>query len=193
MRARDCRILLERWMREGSLDLIFPEVAALRGVQQPEEFHAEGDALIHTMISLDAVDDDADPRVFWGVLLHDIGKAATTEFIDGRWRSRGHAEEGAARVPAIMERIGFPELAADVAWLVRHHLFHFSWNLRNNDRLSKNQRKFMEHPLFPLLLEVCLADAAGSRGINDKGRKIMLIADLYVDRSAGDGPPGNCP
>ncbi len=189
MRARDCRKLLERLLREGSFDLVFPEVAGLRGVPQPEEFHAEGDVYIHTMIAVDAVDDDADARVFWGVLLHDIGKATTTKFIDGRWRSRGHAEEGAELVPAIMERIGYPGLSADVAWLVRHHIFHFTWNLRDNERLSKNQRKFMDHPLFPLLLEVCLADAAGSRGINDKGRKIMLISDLYDDQQAKEDPP----
>jgi hypothetical protein len=94
-------------------------------------------------------------------------------------------------VPALMNRIGFPELASDVAWLVRNHLFHFSWHLPDNLSLSKKQRKFMEQPLFPLLLEVCLADAAGSRGIKDKGRKIMLIAGIYADKSASERPPGS--
>lgn len=188
MRGRDCRELIERWRRDGSFDLLLPEVAALRDVPQPEKYHAEGDVLTHTMLALETVDDDADPRVFWGVLLHDIGKATTTVFIDGRWRAHGHAEAGADLVPAIMARIGHPELTKDVAWLVRHHLFHFSWNLRENPRLTKNQRKFMEHPLFPFLLRVCLADAAGSRG-GDKESKILRIAEMYEEEFAD----GNCP
>ncbi len=179
MKGRDCRVLVERWRQEGIFDLLLPEVAALRGVPQPERYHGEGDAFIHTMLALEAVDDEADPRVFWGVLLHDIGKAVTTVFIDGRWRAHGHAEAGAELVPGIMSRIGYAELSKDIAWLVRHHLFHFSWHLRENDRLTKNQRKFMEHPLFPLLLEVCLADAAGSFGGSDKAGKILLISDLF--------------
>ena len=188
MRGRDCRELIERRRRDGSFDLLLPEVAALRYVPQPEKYHAEGDVLTHTMLALETVEDDADPRVFWGVLLHDIGKATTTVFIDGRWRAHGHAEAGADLVPAIMARIGHPELTKDVAWLVRHHLFHFSWNLRENPRLTKNQRKFMEHPLFPFLLRVCLADAAGSRG-GDKESKILRIAEMYEEEFAD----GNCP
>ncbi len=186
MRGRDCRILLERWQREGRFDLLIPEVATLRGVPQPEKYHSEGDVFTHTMLALEAVDDNADPRVFWGTLFHDIGKATTTEFIRGRWRAHGHAEVGAEQVPAAMERIGYPELAADVAWLVRHHLFHFSWNLLENGHVTKNQRKFMEQPLFPLLLQVCLADAAGSRGCTDKGAKIAQIAEIYMVQVAGE-------
>lgn len=183
--SRRCRELIEGWLADGSFDGRLPEVARLRGVPQPEQYHAEGDAFVHTMLAMAAVADDADPRVFWGVLLHDIGKAETTSFIKGRWRSWGHAEIGAEQVPAVMERLGLPELAADVAWLVRHHTFHFSWNLEPGARLSRNQRRFMEHPLFPLLLEVCAADAAGSRGGSDKGVKIGQLAEMYADVTKG--------
>ena len=191
MRARDCRELVERWRRQGRFDLLLPEVAALRGVPQPEEFHAEGDAFTHTLLALAAVDDDADPRVFWGVLLHDIGKATTTAFVKGRWRAYGHAAAGAALVPAVMARIGYPALTADVAWVVRQHHFHFSWQLREDGRLTKQQRRFMEHPLFPLLLETCAADAAGSSGISVKERKIMLIAEIYAEEVAGENFPAD--
>ncbi|AAR34582.1 HD domain-containing protein [Geobacter sulfurreducens] len=179
--ARHCRELVDRWLADGSFDRRLPEVARLRGVPQPEVYHAEGDAFVHTMLALSAVDGGADSRVFWGVLLHDIGKAETTEFISGRWRAWGHAERGAAMVPAVMERLGLPELAADVVWLVRHHTFHFSWNLTPDVRLTRNQRRFLEHPLLPLLLEVCRADADGSHGGSDKGDKIEQIADLLND------------
>ena len=141
------------------------------------------------MLAVSAVDDDADTRVFWGVLLHDIGKASTTTFTRGRWRSFGHAAAGAAVIPAILARVDFPELGADVAWLIRHHDFHFSWQLRADGRVTKQQRKFMEHQLFPLLLEVCAADAAGSEGVSVKERKIKLLAEIYAEDVAGEKPP----
>jgi len=169
------------WFADGSFDGRLPEVAALRGVQQPEEYHGEGDAYVHTLLAIEAVEDTEDPRVFWGALLHDIGKSEKTFFDGTRWRSLGHAEAGAQVVPTIMERLGFSELASDVAWLVRHHLFHFSWNLGSDIRLTRNQRRFMEHPLFPCLLQVCLADAAASHGLSNKGSKIRQIAEIFEE------------
>jgi len=179
------RAMVQRWLDEGSFDEKLPEVAELRGVQQPEEYHGEGDAFVHTLLAMEAVDDDDDPRVFWGALLHDIGKAEKTFFDGSRWRSVGHAEAGAKLVPAIMIRFGLDELAADVAWLVRHHLFHFSWNLGTDYRFTRNQRRFMEHPLFPCLLQVCLADAAASHGMSNKGEKIRIIAEIFADENPG--------
>ncbi|MBI1921711.1 MAG: HD domain-containing protein [Geobacter sp.] len=175
--AAQCRQLIEGWLADGSFDERLPEVAALRDVPQPEEFHAEGDACIHTLLAMRAVAEDADPRVFWGALLHDIGKALTTHFIHGRWRAFGHAEAGAELVPAIMTRLGLPEFSHDVAWLVKHHLFHFSWHYVPGQKLTGKQRRFMEHPLFLLLLQVCAADAAGSLGGSGKGRVIAALAE----------------
>lgn len=184
MTAREGREMVARWLAEGSFDEMLPEVAALRGVQQPEEYHAEGDAFTHTMLALAAVDDDADCRVFWGTLLHDVGKAEKTAFVHGRWRSYGHGEAGAAMVPGIMGRLGLGSLAADVTWLVKNHLFHFSWHLVPGARLTGHQRRFLEHPLFPLLLEVCAADAAGSLGKSDKGENIRMIAKLFAEEQS---------
>lgn len=178
MTAADYRKLVDGWLDDGSFDERLPEVAALRGVPQPEEFHAEGDAFTHTMLAARAVDDDSDQRVFWGALLHDIGKAETTRLIRGRWRAFSHAEAGAKLVPGILVRLGLPDLADDVAWLVKNHLFHFAWHLGHNVKLTRNQLRFMEHPLFRLLLEVCAADAAASLGRSDKGRVIKMIADF---------------
>jgi putative nucleotidyltransferase with HDIG domain len=177
--------MVRRWLLEGTFDERLPEVAALRGIQQPTEYHGEGDAYTHTILAMEAVDDEADPRVFWSALLHDIGKSETTVLEGGRWRSVGHAEAGAKMVPAVMERLGLPEPATDVAWLVRHHLFHFSWNLQYETRLTRNQRKAMEHPLFPLLLQVCMADADASRGRSTKGDKVRMIAEIYDEEYLG--------
>jgi hypothetical protein len=183
MTSGDCREMVRKWITEGSFTDKLSEVAALHGIMQPEEYHAEGDALTHTMLAIEAVDDDADPRIFWAVLLHDIGKSVKTELINGRWRSLGHAQAGAEMVPEIMSRLGFPRMAYDIAWLVRHHMFHFSWHLHSDTRITRNQSRFMEHPLFPLLLQVCAADAAASHGRSDKGDVIRKIAELVEDAS----------
>jgi hypothetical protein len=183
MTAGEYRELIKQWQSEGSLAEKLPEVAALYGVMQSEEYHAEGDAFVHTMLAIDAVDDAADPRVFWAVLLHDIGKSTRTELINGRWRSLGHAETGADSVPEIMNRLGLPQLASDVAWLVRHHMFHFSWHLRPDAGLTRNQRRFADNPLFPLLLQVCAADAAASYGHSEKGEIIRNIAEILDDEN----------
>jgi hypothetical protein len=181
MGAAECKKLINCWINDGNFAERLPEVAALKGVQQPADYHAEGDAYLHTMLAVNAVENDADQRVFWAVLLHDIGKASTTRFVDGRWRSPDHGGEGARHVPEIMSRLGLPELTEDVTWLVRHHDFILSWNLNPGDRLTPRQRRFTEHPLFPLLLRVNAADAAASRGISTKGEIGMMLAEMIAD------------
>jgi putative nucleotidyltransferase with HDIG domain len=179
----NCKKLISQWVSDGTFPERLPEVAALRGVLQSDEFHAEGDAYVHTMLAVDALEDDADRRVFWAVLLHDIGKAVTTRFIDGRWRSHGHEEEGAKLVPGIMTRLGLPGISDDVAWLVRHHDFLISWNLKPGDRLTPRQHRFMEHPLFTLLLRVNAADAAASWGRSRKGEIGRMLEKIAAEKA----------
>ncbi len=181
MNVSQCKELLALWLADDSFSEKLPEVAVLRGVLQADEYHAEGDAYVHTMLAVKAVDDSADPRVFWAVLLHDIGKALTTEFFHGRWRSHGHEEAGAKLVPAIMTRLGLPELATDVTWLVKHHDFLLSWNLQPGAGLTARQRRFMEHPLFPLLLQVNAADAAAAWGKSRKGEDGRMLEKCWEE------------
>ena len=175
--------MLACWLADGSFAERLPEVDALREVPQTPEFHGEGDAYVHTMLAVEAVADDADPRVFWGTLLHDIGKAQTTDFFHGHWHSYGHEAAGARLVPAIMNRLGLSELADDVAWLVRHHDFLISWQLQPGMKLSARQRRFTEHPLFLFLLQVSAADAAGARGRSRKGEDGRMLAEMLRSRS----------
>jgi putative nucleotidyltransferase with HDIG domain len=183
MNVLNCKKVLSRWLSDGTFSGNLPEVAALRGVLQSAEYHAEGDAYVHTMMAVDAVEDNADQRVFWAVLLHDIGKAVTTRFIDGRWRSRGHEEEGAKLVPGIMTRLGLPAISDDVEWLVRHHDFILSWNMQPGDGLTPRQRRFMVHPLFPLLLRVNAADSAASRGRSRKGEIGRMLEEMTAEKA----------
>lgn len=152
---------LRTWLEEGRLQDVLPELTALRGVQQPPEYHPEGDAFTHTLLAVAAVADADDERVFWAVLLHDIGKAAVTECKDGRWRAHGHDLRGADLAPAVLARFCREDLAADVCWLIRHHHYELTWQRQPGQPLTRRQEAFTRHPLFPVLTRVCRADRAG--------------------------------
>lgn len=179
--AGAARRLFDSWVARGHLEEMLPEVAALRGVLQPACYHREGDALRHTLLALKQVRNEDDERVFWAVLLHDIGKAHTTRFEDGRWRSPGHDEVGAGMAKSALRRIGRSDLAEDVAWLVRHHQFPLSWGESVRFGLSRRQRHFCRQELFPLLVRVVRADAAATVGASRKGELLTRILQLAAE------------
>lgn len=115
---------------EGKLHERFPEIAALRGVQQDPACHPEGDAFVHTMIVLRhaaAVKGQAeDPLAFmYAALYHDVGKAETTVYDKkkGRWTSIGHEDAGAQIAQnAVIRLTGDGELAGYVENMVKMHM-----------------------------------------------------------------------
>lgn len=175
MKAGDWQRRLAEWRQSGVFDEVLPEVAALAQVQQSPVYHAEGDALVHSLLAVAAVEAQADERVFWAVLLHDIGKAQTTEFHEGRWRAHGHVEQGAKMVKPVLQRLNLHRLCDDVAWLVGHHHFVLDWGPAVERGLTPRQQRFCRHPLFALLVQVCRADAAASHGGSTKGRRLEEI------------------
>jgi poly(A) polymerase len=130
-RVRDelVRILTEGGARRGMemleslglLQRLLPEVAAMRGVEQPPEFHPEGDVWTHTLLMLEAMRNPS-PTLALGVLLHDVAKPPTFRIAD-RIRFDGHAELGASMAEQILGRLRFSsEEISRVEALVRHHL-----------------------------------------------------------------------
>jgi len=113
---------------------IFPELQSLVGVPQEPEWHPEGDVDVHTMMVVDEarklIDDLDRPRqvaVMLGAIAHDFGKPPTTEFIEGRTRSRGHDEAGVEPTLSFLDRLGIFTLEGfdvrnQVVQLVRYHL-----------------------------------------------------------------------
>lgn len=113
---------------------IFPEMQALVGVPQEPEWHPEGDVDVHTLMVVDEarklIDDLDHPRkvtVMLGALAHDFGKPPTTEFIDGKIRSRGHDEAGVEPALSFLDTLGVFTLDGfdvreQVVQLVRYHL-----------------------------------------------------------------------
>jgi tRNA nucleotidyltransferase (CCA-adding enzyme) len=124
-----------RWLdRLNVTPQLFPELDALKGVEQEPDWHPEGDVLVHTHLVCDSarglVDELDYPRqlaVMLAALCHDFGKPSTTRFVEGRWRSHGHAEAGVAPTLSFLDRLklftldGYDVRAQTVA-LVREHL-----------------------------------------------------------------------
>lgn len=153
----------EDWWAE--LCGMIPELNALTGTPQPPEYHAEGDVAIHTRLAIETCPADCDPDLLWVAMLHDIAKPATTELsTDGRITAYGHARLGAEIAASILDRLGMPALRLErIVWIIRHHTFHHSWQLQKAADLSKKQRRYLDDPKFPLLLEFLRIDSLASR------------------------------
>ncbi len=124
-----------KWLYDlGVVDQLFPEMKALVGVPQEPEWHPEGDVDVHTLMVVDEarklIDDLDHPRqvtVMLGALAHDFGKPPTTEFVDGRTRSRGHDEAGVEPTLTFLDTLGLFTLDGydvrnQIVQLVRYHL-----------------------------------------------------------------------
>jgi len=124
-----------KWLYDlGVVEQIFPEMQALIGVPQEPEWHPEGDVDVHTLMVVDEarklIDDLDHPRkvaVMLGALAHDFGKPPTTEFIDGKMRSRGHDEAGVEPTLSFLDTLGIYTLGGfdvreQIVQLVRYHL-----------------------------------------------------------------------
>ena len=118
----------------GVTGQLFPEIEALSGCPQEPDWHPEGDAEVHTYLvcerARELIDDLDYPRrvtLMLAALCHDFGKPSTTEFAEGRVRSRGHDEAGVAPTVAFLDRLklftldGYDVRAQTIA-LVREHL-----------------------------------------------------------------------
>ena len=105
----------------GLLKEVLPEIKALQGVEQPPEFHPEGDVWIHTLLMLEGLRDPT-ATLALGVLLHDVGKPPTFS-IKERIRFDNHVEVGAKMAEEICARLRLSTRQIErVVELVRHHL-----------------------------------------------------------------------
>jgi poly(A) polymerase len=105
---------------------LLPEIARMKGVEQPPQFHPEGDVWIHTLLMLDGLPPQSSPTLAWGVLLHDVGKPPTfspPSGPSGRIRFDRHVEVGTRMAEEICERLRFSnDDTAQIASLVANHL-----------------------------------------------------------------------
>jgi poly(A) polymerase len=105
---------------------LLPEIARMKGVEQPPQFHPEGDVWIHTLLMLEKLPAGCSPTLAWGVLLHDVGKPATftpASGPDGRIRFDRHAEVGTRMAEEISRRFRFSnDDKEQIAALVASHM-----------------------------------------------------------------------
>ncbi|HEU4477890.1 MAG TPA: HD domain-containing protein [Pyrinomonadaceae bacterium] len=163
-----------KYLRElGALNQLFPEIAALIDVPQDPEWHPEGEVFTHTMLTVDRarelINDLPYPKqvaVMVAALAHDFGKPATTEFIEGRWRSRGHEEAGVAPTESFLERLNLHSLDGydvrrQVIALVRDHLKPGEF-YKKRDEVGDGAFRRLARKCEPdLLYRVARADSLG--------------------------------
>lgn len=138
------------------LELILPEVSALRGVEQPPQFHPEGDVFTHTMLMLEHMKYPS-IELAWSVLLHDVGKPrAYSTGADGSIHFYGHENFGAGMANNIMTRFRFS--TAETENVVNAVKNHMRFAVVNKMRKS-NLARLMAAPGFKIELELHRLDA----------------------------------
>ena len=166
-RVRDelVRILTEGGARRGfelldasgMLADLLPEVAAMKGVEQPPEYHPEGDVWAHTLLLLEKLD-RATATLAMGALLHDVGKPPTFRVAD-RIRFDGHVDAGVRLARGILSRLRFSrEESAQVEALVANHM-RFADVPRMRESTLK---RFLRLPRFDEHLELHRLDVLSS-------------------------------
>ncbi|MBN1130961.1 MAG: CCA tRNA nucleotidyltransferase, partial [Chitinispirillaceae bacterium] len=141
----------------GLLKQVLPEVDDCIGVEQPPEFHPEGDVFVHTVKALMLMRPDPTSALAWSVLLHDIGKKSTMRRMD-RLRFNNHDQVGARMAGTILKRLHASNaLIEAVTGCIDNHM-HFM-NVRSM-RLS-TLKKLLSRPTIDEELELhrvdCLA------------------------------------
>jgi poly(A) polymerase len=151
-------------LEESSLlGILLPEVVRMKGVEQPPEFHPEGDVWVHTLLMLERLSDPT-PTLALGALLHDVGKPPTftpPRGPDDRIRFDRHTEVGAVMAEEICARLRLSNRDTErVVALVRNHLrFKDAPNMR-----PSTFKRFLAMDGFEEHLELHRLDCAASHG-----------------------------
>jgi len=165
----------------GLLAAVLPEIAATKGVEQPPEYHPEGDVWIHTLMMLEGLPPGCSPTLAWGVLLHDVGKPPTfrpaTETGD-RIRFDGHVDVGVRMAEEICRRLRFSnEETEQILALIANHMRFKDVECMRPATL----KRFVRLPRFEEHLKLHQLDCLSSHG--------RLDAYAFVSRVIEETPP----
>ena len=156
--ARRAFLMLDE---SGLLSQVLPEISAMKGVEQPAQFHPEGDVFAHTLLLLEHLPQPCPPTLAWGALLHDVGKPATFRVAPDRIRFDGHVEVGVKMAEDICRRLRFSgDDTRQVLALVDNHM-RFGHVTRMKESTLK---KFLRMPGFDEHLALHRADSLASHG-----------------------------
>jgi poly(A) polymerase len=147
--------------QSGLLAEVLPDVAAMHGVEQPPQFHPEGDVYEHVRLMLTKIQ-EPNLDLALGVLLHDVGKKPTSKTDEnGRIRFNEHESVGAVMAEKIMTEMRYDNKSIEtVKELVQHHM-----QFKDVTRMKTSTlKRMMARPTFPLELELHRIDCSSSHG-----------------------------
>jgi len=160
---------------------LLPEIARMKGVEQPPQFHPEGDVWTHTLIMLEQLPAGCSSTLAWGVLLHDVGKPPTftpPSGPDDRIRFDEHVSVGARMAEQICHRLRFSsDDTAQIVALVANHL-----RFKDVPRMKlATLKRFVRLSRFAEHLELHRLDCLSSHG--------SLECYDFVTRFLAETPP----
>jgi putative nucleotidyltransferase with HDIG domain len=171
--------LLEKsWL----LSIVLPEIAAMRGVPQPPQFHPEGDVWIHTLLMIGGLPAGTSPTLAWGVLLHDVGKPPTfkpASETGDRIRFDHHVDVGVRMAEAICRRYRFSnEETERILALVANHM-----RFMDVDRMrTSTLKRFVRLPHFDEHMELHRLDCLSShRNLDSYGAVERFLAETPAE------------
>ncbi|HKW65876.1 MAG TPA: CCA tRNA nucleotidyltransferase [Terriglobales bacterium] len=145
----------------GLLRQVLPEISAMKGVEQPPQFHPEGDVWVHTLLLLEQLPHPCPKTLAWGALLHDVGKPPTFRVAPDRIRFDEHVSVGVRMAEEICRRLRFSNDDTEpIAALVANHM-RFADALKMKESTLK---RFLRLPRFPEHLELHRMDCLSSHG-----------------------------
>lgn len=205
VRCRRPSVILRTLVTIGELGAHYPELAALIGVPQNPQWHPEGDVWRHTLmvadiaqeiIERDSIVGEMREVVALGALCHDFGKPATTQLIDGRWKSPRHSEAGEVPTRSFLTRLNVAESVIEkVVKIIREHLWPnmiFGHRDGRKEKISDTAIRRLLARLRPAtieeLLAVAEADIRGRMGgpeempwLNELHWRVCLIREEDAD------------
>jgi poly(A) polymerase len=154
--ARRAFLLLDE---SGLLEQVLPEISAMKGVEQPPEFHPEGDVFVHTLLLLENLPQPCPSTLAWGALLHDVGKPPTFRVAPDRIRFDGHVEVGVKMAEKICRDLRFSnDDTQQILALVDNHM-----RFGDVGRMKESTlKRFLRLPEFDEHLALHRADCLAS-------------------------------
>ncbi len=145
----------------GLLIEVLPEIARMKGVEQPPQFHPEGDVWIHTLMLLEQLEAGCSATLSWGALLHDVGKPPTFRRAVDRIRFDGHVEVGVTMAAEICRRLRFSnEETRQILALVENHM-----RFMDTGRMKESTlKRFLRLPQFDEHLALHKMDCMAGSG-----------------------------
>lgn len=182
LKANKPSIFFEQLKLMNGLDDWFSQLKNLIGVKQNPRYHAEGDVYTHTLMVIDEAAKHRNqvsyPLGFMiSAVVHDFGKAITTEEIDGVIHSYQHEIKG---LPLVQE---FIEKLSTDSYLLKYCLNMTKNHMRplvlaNNNSSIKATNKLYDDSLEPLdLIYLAIADGDGRIKQNDEKEKLPYLLE----------------